>query len=189
MRRFRQPARARYRKTCSCGARSSGIHPDAIAGFVSGCTMATTRCHPGNVAALTMSLNLSSGISLGRGTLRRTTIGCRSRAFCCTSSRRGLTASGATPTTTPSATGASFAHRPRANLREHLAKPRARAQTSAYSSSCRQSRQVRSPGAPPFGRAREPVRVAKRSPPGSTATSKVHQRLMRAMSFSTCARI
>jgi hypothetical protein len=73
--------------------------------------MATTRCHPGNVAALTMSLNLSSGISLGGGTLRRsTTIGCRSRAFCCTSSRRGLTASRATPTTTPSATGASFAH-------------------------------------------------------------------------------
>jgi len=41
--------------------------------IVSGWTMATTRCHPGNVAALTMSMNLSSGISLGRGTLRRST--------------------------------------------------------------------------------------------------------------------
>ncbi len=41
--------------------------------IVSGWTMATTRCHPGNVAALSMSMNLSSGISLGRDTLRRST--------------------------------------------------------------------------------------------------------------------
>jgi len=78
---------------------------------VSGWTMATTRCHPGNVAALTMSLNLSSGISLGRGTLRRsTTIGCRSNGSPAPGHAGALPHPGQGPTTTPSATGPSFAH-------------------------------------------------------------------------------
>jgi hypothetical protein len=118
---------------------------------VSGRTMATTRCHPGGTAPHRMSLSLSSDISLARGTLRRsTTSWCRSKASCRTSSRRGLTASRAMPTATPSGNGGKLCPHPRLNTRKACGQPCAPAQTSAYSSSCHRLRQVERPRTSPW---------------------------------------